>query len=395
MSDPAALILLSEECSGSDSVHIRGLAAHILGLCLVYHPVSDEMRSNDASIGTISGVMGLITRAIGMDKFTSALEELEGTIEFIESSSMEESSGESPVGCKLPMFDPWFTASFSRCTHLTKRAIVDAFSRSFVADDAAAFSVSDQVTAKELFGIIESYKLLIRQQDVDLTAVKVELSELREGAPASQGDGSTVSNVQVAKELSAERLQSTTLKQQSEAMEAKWQAAEGACAELRTEKAKLDEDLQFLSITFNDLEAACFKKDEIINELRNRNGQTITDDLRAAATTDLSQTRAFVESPQDTIRGLQQQELAQQELALHDTADTVDENQATGEGGGKDRELQEGESQPLVSQMQEMAGELHARDFAAEKQQQAYALLLAEHRVLLQCLGEAGSRYIS
>ena len=34
MSDPSTLIMLSEECNTATNLHVRGLSAHVLGICL-------------------------------------------------------------------------------------------------------------------------------------------------------------------------------------------------------------------------------------------------------------------------------------------------------------------------------------------------------------------------
>ena len=167
-------------------------------------------------------------------------------------------------------------------------------------------------------------------------------------------------------------------------MEAKWQAAESECVKLRAEKDKLDEDLQFMSTTFNDLEAACFKKDEVISQLRRSNGEPVGNDLKTTAATDLVQTKEFVDRLQATIRQLRT------EVASLKDAEGVSENHATSHGAEGDPCAGEGQHTVTeAAQIEALTAELHARDTAAAKQQQAYALLLAEHRVLLECLGQS------
>merc|ERR1711965_1198265 len=114
--------------------------------------------------------MGIMSRMIGIDKFTDSLEQIESTVEFVNCSNLNPQYA-SRIGCSLRLYDRFFADSIVKSTRMTKTAIVNAFIRGSVSQDSTLPTgvESDQVTVTDLYGIIESYKVLIRQQDSELT----------------------------------------------------------------------------------------------------------------------------------------------------------------------------------------------------------------------------------
>ena len=373
MSDPSTLMMLSEECSTAENLHVRGLSAHVLGICLVYCPKEkspETISSETDALNTTSGVMGLITRMIGIDKFTDGLETLEQSAEFMNCSTLER---RDDIGCNLPLYSYWFAESVKRCTELIKQGIVDAFTREVSSMPSGL--ESDQVTVTDLYGVIESYKVLIRQQDSELISIREEMLNLnKSGANLNLEGGNDREMAQTAKALSAEHLQAVTFRKHNEELEAKLNASEESIANLQLENSKIEEDLQFMTITFNDLEAACFQKDQVISQLRN--GEDAP-----SSSIDLHETKQYVETLCNKIRHLES-------MAATQAQNQEREKQAV--CSGQEREVEHDSLE--TDNMDALALKLQEKDRILRESQQAHSVLLAEHKELMICLGSMHQR---
>jgi len=334
LDDPSSFVLLVEQIKTADTLLTRGICAHVLGLSLVH---SEQVAEDNPAEAESVAVIDVIVKRVGLELFADTLDEFTKSEEF---HLVPDRLTRSDV-IQLHLFDHRFANSIIKENKIIKQEIIHAFLGSKTGPSATKECM--QVTQDDFQAIVESYKSLIRQQDTEVKALRAELAQMKDA------DTEDHCLSPQSTELTAERLQSASLDQKNQQLQTNLREAEA-------QRAKLEEDLQLMSITLNDLETACFQKDTVINQQKQK--------LK-------NQNSGICQSSDDEISELR---MKIQALEAELNVKSVPQNVST-----------EQEKQPNEVVLQEDLIALQEQNSALMKK---HTLLLVEHKELLICLGE-------
>eukprot|EP00656_Telonema_subtile_P019350 TRINITY_DN20618_c0_g1_i3.p1 TRINITY_DN20618_c0_g1~~TRINITY_DN20618_c0_g1_i3.p1 ORF type:complete len:435 (+),score=113.80 TRINITY_DN20618_c0_g1_i3:126-1430(+) len=399
LSDTSSFVFIVEQVTASQSLHVRGLCAHVVARSLQAASAATEELPMDHD-----GLLRVI-KNIGMEKFVETLDLLNGAPEVSRALTQanDELSG---------LYEPWFARKLGKSTEEVKQCILQACTQGALSGNerAASPTPGGAASSGDSSEVVDMYKSIIRQQDEQLRAVNEQLDAFRasEAKTEAHNNGQDVANTYMVMKAHNTRLEAQLTEVSREAEGAKEALkrteAERSSLEVRVLEAEGQvrtavEEAQFLSITFNDLQEACFNKDEQLAEMQRAFNEGDTEmpvpvqDLGV----ELTETRVFVEGLQKSRREAEdaaacaqkEHQLAQAELKqLRSQVESL-QTQVEALQQAEDAEVQEAQGENLPEQ-----GHVNQTDEVVNLQQeitsqtQSNKALRAELNDLLVCLGQ-------